>query len=46
MKEVIFTKDFATKKKGDKGIYDNALASTLIRELKVAKLSTGKKVKK
>lgn len=40
---VVFTKDFATKKKGDEAVYDNSLASRLINVRKVAKL---KKVKK
>jgi len=34
---VEFTKDYAGKKKGDKGSYDSMLASTLIRK-KVAKI--------
>lgn len=36
-KQVIFTKDFATKKKGDVGTYDSSLAATLINEIGVAK---------
>ena len=43
MKEVIFTKDFGTKKKGDIGIYDAMLSSQLIRVDKVAKLNIKKK---
>ena len=37
MKEVVFIKKFATKKKGDRGVYDTALVRTLIN-MKVAKL--------
>jgi len=37
MVKVQFLKDFATKKKGDVGEYDSALASRLIHKLKVAK---------
>ena len=37
MKEVEFTKDFATKKKGDKTFFDSQLASQLVHVDKVAK---------
>lgn len=37
MKEVIFIKDFAEKKKGDEGTYDSLLASALVHKDKVAK---------
>lgn len=37
MKEVIFTKDFSTKKKGDRAFYDGMLASHLVNVDKVAK---------
>jgi len=37
MVKVEFTKDFGSKKKGDTGEYDGSLASTLIRQKKVAK---------
>ena len=37
MREVEFTKDFATKKKGDKWSCDGLLASQLVRNDKVAK---------
>ena len=38
MKKLVeFTKDFAKKKKGDKGSYDSMLASRLVHKDKVAK---------
>lgn len=43
MRVVEFTKDFATKKKGDKGTYDNSLASQLVNNDKVAKYVKEKK---
>lgn len=42
MKEVVFTKDFGVKKKGDTGKYDGMLASQLVRVDKVAKYKTVK----
>lgn len=45
MKEVEFTEDFATKKKGDKWLCDSLLASHLVHVDKVAKYTT-EKVKK
>lgn len=45
MKEVEFTKDFGTKKKGEKAVYDGMLASQLVRIDKVAKYYV-KKAKK
>ena len=46
MKEVVFTKDFGVKKKGDVAKYDGMLASHLVNVDKVAKYKTVKKVKK
>jgi len=46
MKLVEFTKDFATKKKGDKGSYDGMLASHLVNIDKVAKYVKDEKPKK
>lgn len=43
MKEIEFTKDYATKKKGDKASYDGQTASSLVRERKVAKFVKAKK---
>jgi hypothetical protein len=40
MKEVEFTEDFATKKKGDKWLCDSLLASHLVHVDKVAKYTT------
>jgi len=37
MREIIFTKDFATKKKGDKFSCDSILANQLVKIDKVAK---------
>ena len=37
MKEIEFTEDFATKKKGDKLLCDSQLASQLVTTDKVAK---------
>ena len=38
MKRLVeFTKDFANKKKGQKGLYDSMLASSLVHKNKVAK---------
>jgi hypothetical protein len=37
MVKIKFTKDFATKKKGDTGEYDGQLSNRLIHFLKVAK---------
>lgn len=37
MRKVEFTKDFATKKKGDKDSYDGMLANQLVNVDKVAK---------
>lgn len=45
MKEVEFTKDFATKKKGDKWRCDGLLASQLVHKDKVAKYVTKKVTK-
>jgi hypothetical protein len=45
MVTIVFTKDFATKKKGDEWTCDSLLASHLIRIDKVAKLKTSKKKK-
>lgn len=45
MREVEFTKAFATKKKGDKAKYDGMLASYLVNVDKVAKYVTKKKSK-
>lgn len=45
MKTVIFTKDFATKKKGDELACDGQLASSLVRVQKVAKFKEPKKKK-
>lgn len=42
MKEVVFIKSYANKKKNDKGVYDGILCNTLVRILKVAKYSTKK----
>ena len=36
MVKVVFTKDFANKKKGDTGEYESMLASTLVHGDKVA----------
>ena len=46
MKEVEFTKDFATKKKGDTWKCDSLLASQLVHVDKVAKYVTKKTTKK
>ena len=43
MVEIEFTKNFATKKKGQKFICDSQLASQLVRVDKVAKYTTKKK---
>ena len=43
MKAIIFTKDFATKKKGDELTCDGMLASYLVRKAKVAKYKGKKK---
>lgn len=43
MKEIEFTKDFATKKKGDTWKCDSMLANQLVRIEKVAKYKTKKK---
>lgn len=40
MKEIIFTADFATKKKGDIFTCDSMLASQLVNVDKVAKYNT------
>ena len=47
MREIEFTADFATKKKGDSWICDSMLASTLVHQDKVAKYTdvTDKKQK-
>ena len=46
MKKLVeFTKDFAKKKKGDKGSYDSMLASRLVHKDKVAKYKTTTKKK-
>jgi hypothetical protein len=45
MKEVVFIKSFAGKKKADKGIYDGILCNTLVNTLKVAKYHKSKEVK-
>ena len=46
MREVLYTKAFANKKKGDKGVYDGILCNTLVNTLKVAKYHKSKEVKK
>lgn len=46
MRTIIFTKDFATKKKGDEWTCDSLLASQLVRGDKVAKFKEIKKAKK
>lgn len=46
MREIEFTKDFATKKKGDKAFYDGMLASQLVNNDKVAKYYKKPKAKK
>jgi hypothetical protein len=46
MKEVIFTVDFATKKKGESFLCDSMLASTLVNIDKVAKYAEKPKAKK
>lgn len=43
MREVEFTKDFATKKKGEREFYDSTLASHLVNIDKVAKYPKPKK---
>jgi hypothetical protein len=43
MVKIVFTKDFATKKKGDEWACDSLLASQLVRIDKVAKYKTNKK---
>jgi len=43
MKEIVFIKDFATKKKGDKWTCDSMLASQLVNIDKVAKFVKPKK---
>ena len=45
MRQVEFTKDFATKKKGDVDSYDGMLASQLVNVDKVAKYYTKPKSK-
>ena len=40
---IVFTEDFANKKKGDEFRCDSIIASQLIRRSKVAKLKTNKK---
>lgn len=46
MKEVVFTKDYATKKKGDKWKCESQLASQLVNVEKVAEyFKESKKVK-
>ena len=42
MVKVEFTKNFATKKKGDTGEYDGTLANSLVRLHKVAKFHKAK----
>ena len=46
MKKVIFTEDFATKKKGETFICDGLLANTLVYHDKVAKYTNEEKVEK
>lgn len=46
MKEIIFTADFATRKKGDKWICDSMLANHLVNVDKVAKYVDAKADKK
>jgi len=46
MKEIIFTEDFATKKKGDKWVCDGQLANHLVTVDKVAKYTAEIKVEK
>jgi hypothetical protein len=43
MRTVVFTKDFATKKKGDKFTCTGPLANILVRKDKVAKYTDTKK---
>jgi hypothetical protein len=43
MRTVVFTKDFATKKKGDKFTCSGSLANVLVRKDKVAKYTDTKK---
>tara|TARA_R110002167_G_scaffold3649_1_gene17761 strand:+ start:4250 stop:4384 length:135 start_codon:yes stop_codon:yes gene_type:complete len=43
MRAVVFTKDFATKKKGDKFTCSGPLANVLVRKDKVAKYTDTKK---
>ena len=43
MRKIEFTKDFATKKKGDKITCDGQLAAQLVRDEKVAKFIGPKK---
>lgn len=45
MREVIFTADFATKKKGDEAAYDGQLAHYLVNVDKVAKYKIAEPVK-
>jgi hypothetical protein len=44
--EVVFTEDFATKKKGDNWLCDKQIASQLVNVDKVAKYKETEKVKK
>ena len=46
MKEIIFTVDFATKKKGDKWVCDSMLANQLVHLDKVAQYADAKADKK
>ena len=46
MKEIIFTADFATKKKGETWLCDSQLASHLVNVDKVAEYVSEKKEKK
>ena len=43
MVTIIFTKDFATKKKGDEWACDSLLAAQLVRVEKVAKIKKASK---
>lgn len=43
MVTIIFTEDYATKKKGEEWECESQLANTLVREIKVAKYKEAKK---
>jgi len=46
MKTIVFTKDFATKKKGDEFVCESQLASELVYIRKVAEFKKDKKTTK